>query len=546
MNSDVERQRAAEKVAKVMPLVESLPSPAQTALWRAIDKGALGEGAVVRGIRKIIAEHLNGPRKAHAKRLFLSLWDPFMVRDPYLLVAGPRMTGLVHFYDLSGLWYALAEAGVLRDQADRTQEWLERQCEEAPVDEILVRGPARGSREALRAAALEALQMISGAPMTEQRKFLSLVNGFRHRAVTEEIGVFDVQPLTAGDLAMFSAALTYAGDVSAFMPDSTSLLRRTDQELAKALVTAYKTLMEKVGPSPLGQRIAMWPLMATVHRTNRFGIVVAALDKLRADDREDAREVLVRHALAWARCVHSALRLLVEQAHSTGAKPILFSRPLRERLTQWVNRLLLLLPLIEPFRDVAETDRKRCMQAIKSITELSVTELIEAIRLRIDRLDEAIDEAPDVADMVWFGEFSPKLRKLANPTDARAPTRSDADRRLVDTVDQTLRHIKEGAQPSQYFERVARLTELQQAYGGELNRSISLLNRRLVTCAMRVLQSPEQAQEASINLALLIAHQASAERGAAREWRDPMLSKLGSLVGELELAGKLPKRRRLK
>ncbi len=546
MNSDVERQRAAEKVAKVMPLVESLPSPAQTALWRAIDKGALGEGAVVRGIRKIIAEHLNGPRKAHAKRLFLSLWDPFMVRDPYLLVAGPRMTGLVHFYDLSGLWYALAEAGVLRDQADRTQEWLERQCEEAPVDEILVRGPARGSREALRAAALEALQMISGAPMTEQRKFLSLVNGFRHRAVTEEIGVFDVQPLTAGDLAMFSAALTYAGDVSAFMPDSTSLLRRTDQELAKALVTAYKTLMEKVGPSPLGQRIAMWPLMATVHRTNRFGIVMAALDKLRADDREDAREVLVRHALAWARCVHSALRLLVEQAHSTGAKPILFSRPLRERLTQWVNRLLLLLPLIEPFRDVAETDRKRCMQAIKSITDLSVTEMIEAIRLRIDRLDETIDEAPDVADMVWFGEFSPKLRKLANPTDARAPTRSDADRRLVDTVDQTLRHIKEGAQPSQYFERVARLTELQQAYGGELNRSISLLNRRLVTCAMRVLQSPEQAQEASINLALLIAHQASAERGASREWRDPMLSKLGSLVGELELAGKLPKRRRLK
>jgi hypothetical protein len=546
MDSDIERHKAAEKVAKVIPLVESLPSPAQTALWRAIDKGALGDGEIVRGIRKIIAEHLNGPRKAHAKRLFLTLWDPIMVRDPYLLVAGPRMTGLLHFYDLSGLWFALADSGGLRDQAERTQQWLERQCEEAPVDEILIRGPARGSREALRAAAVEALQLVSSAPITEQKKFLALVNGFRHRAVTEEIGVFDMQSLTPGDLAMFSASLAYAGDAAAFMPDPTTLLRRTDQEVAKGLVDAYNVLMERVGPSPLGQRIAMWPLMATAHRTNRFGIVLAALDSLRADDREDAREVLVRHALAWARCVHSALRLLLEQTHQTGAKPVLFSRPLRERLSQWVNRLLLLLPIVEQFKDVAEVDRKRCKQAIKSITELSVPELTEAIRLRIDRLDESIDEAPDVPDMVWFGEFSPKLRKLASPSDSRASTRGEEDRRLLETLDQTIRHLKEGPQQNQYFERLARLIELQTAFGGEPGRSISLINRRLITSAMRVLQTVEQAPDASVNFALLIAHQAGVERAAAREWRDPMLMKLGALVGELKLNGRLPKRRRMK
>ncbi len=545
MTSDTDRRKTAAKVAKVLPLVEALPSPAQTALWRAIDKGALGESEVVRGIRKVIAESLNGPRKAHAKRLFLSLWDAVMVRDPYLLVAGPRMTGLLHFYDLSGLWYALTE-GILHEQAERTQDWLERQCEEAPVDEILVRGPARGSREALRLAALDALGQISNASMGEQKKFLALINGFRHRSVTEEIGVFDVQPLTPGDLAVFSAALTHAGDAGAFMPDPNTLLRRTDADLAKSLTEAYKTLLERVGPSPLGQRVAMWPLMATMHRTNRFSLVMASLDKLRPDDREDAREALVRHALAWSRCVHSTLRLLVDQTHTNGAKPLLFSRPLRERLSQWVNRLLVLLPLVETLKDVAEPDRKRALQAIKSITDISVPELLNAVRVRIDRLDEAIDEAPDVADMVWFGEFVPKLRKLSNPSDPRAMARGDEDKRIVEMVDQTVRHLKEGTQQAQYFERVARLIELQMAYGGEANRAISLINKRLVVMAMKVLQAVESAPEASINLALMIAHQAKMERNSGSDWRDPMLLKLGSLVGELELAGRLPKRRRLK
>ncbi|PWC83179.1 hypothetical protein TSH100_21285 [Azospirillum sp. TSH100] len=146
-------------IRSVLDAVEGTPSP---------------NGERARHLRDALVDHFNRLRPMKARRLFTSLFEPFLVDDPILYRSAESVPALVQRVDMGGIWAALTRYA-FPGLAAEVQSRLDELSREAMLDAVLASPDAMVMRELMRKEALDFLYaMAADRKLTD--RFLALAN----------------------------------------------------------------------------------------------------------------------------------------------------------------------------------------------------------------------------------------------------------------------------------------------------------------------------------------------------------------------------------
>jgi len=146
-------------IRSVLDAVEGTPSP---------------NGERARHLRDALVDHFNRLRPMKARRLFTSLFEPFLVDDPILYRSAESVPALVQRVDMGGIWSALTRYA-FPGLAAEVQSRLDGMAREAMLDAVLASPDAMAMRELMRKEALDFLYAMAGDRKLTDR-FLALAN----------------------------------------------------------------------------------------------------------------------------------------------------------------------------------------------------------------------------------------------------------------------------------------------------------------------------------------------------------------------------------
>lgn len=150
-------------IRSVLDAVEGTPSP---------------NGERARHLRDALVDHFNRLRPMKARRLFTSLFEPFLVDDPVLYRSAESVPALIQRVDMGGIWSALTRYG-FPGLAAEVQSRLDGMAREAMLDAVLASPDAMAMRELMRKEALDFLYAMAGDRKLTDR-FLALANDEAH------------------------------------------------------------------------------------------------------------------------------------------------------------------------------------------------------------------------------------------------------------------------------------------------------------------------------------------------------------------------------
>lgn len=256
-------------------------------LWRAVSSGALGEGGRVEAVRRGLVSQINRQRADHARRLFLSCFEPLLVHDPAMLALGP-FDGLLHVADMGALYLTLLDHG-LGPVAERMQGELAQATKLAPVDLVMEGAEASALRaELLEHAGRIAITVLASEKLT--RQFLLQMNQRRNETVRTFLAGFDIEPdrLHVEHVEDFlriikaAPALISALGVSRWRPS-----RNLDAgSEARRLLGLRDGIMRALPAALRHADIGMWPAFVHIHHTRNFAIAQAMLPALSPEEVE--------------------------------------------------------------------------------------------------------------------------------------------------------------------------------------------------------------------------------------------------------------------
>ncbi|MDE1150429.1 MAG: hypothetical protein PW843_28100 [Azospirillaceae bacterium] len=173
-------------------LVEQLSPEAARKLFEEVEDAEDQNRTVV---RRALIRKLNAQRRAHARRQFTQLFEPFLADDPWLLRDEFHCAGAIHPLDIGGLWSALA-AKPLAPLSRSVDETLTALAQEQPLFMVLRTPKALALREELRITACDLLAKIQ-KDKTAPRDLLETINAWRKaEAGRKSLGV-SPRPLVA-------------------------------------------------------------------------------------------------------------------------------------------------------------------------------------------------------------------------------------------------------------------------------------------------------------------------------------------------------------
>lgn len=255
-------------------------------LWQAISSGALGSGSEADAVRRGIAGRLNHQRTDHDQRLFISMFETVLVRDPRMLGYN-RLPGALHFHDLSALWAVLREAplaGMARNAAD----WLASEADAAPIYELLVREAALNLRENMRVAAVAALRDILRIE-DDTNRFLEVLNNRRKALVCDILKASDLDydPLLHRDLVSYTDALAIAPELDRIVSrlKLNTKVDRDPVDFALELYDQGDALARQV-KGRVDSGVKILPALVALHKTQDFRVAGELLNHVDNTERE--------------------------------------------------------------------------------------------------------------------------------------------------------------------------------------------------------------------------------------------------------------------
>jgi GNAT superfamily N-acetyltransferase len=480
-----EQPAARGLVDRLEPLLTAITRRQQQQVWRMAADGHLGTGNIADSIRRILSEKLNGPRRELAKRLFSDSWRPLLVSDPHLLLSDASMPGVFHAMDVGALWFALQHFG-MKETAERVQQWLERECEMTPLDELIRAQPVQSMRQTVRSEAADLLSSLMDGDKGQRQEFLRFMNTWRAQELTEVLGLFDVPGMDTVDLRRLSWMVNSAQSVVEVLPQNAMAVEElNDAHAGDRLLEAAYTL--SAGEAPDAR--ALWPLLVVLHRTFRYGIASHVIPLLPANSRRVVGEALLGHAMTWARSINSALTNVLGEVHPTGYKPILVLASARAALALHLERLGQLMPLLQDNMLVEPAAREKLLSLMRTTGQSVVPALVEGVYVRLERYLGKSEELLDFVDLIWFGTFHPRLLRLTNPGVNPLNQAGSRQRRIVALCQDLFRRggSNQVTDPAMLFDRSSRLFALAKAYGGRPHEWLLPPDRRLISVCLQVL-----------------------------------------------------------
>ncbi|CAO3408223.1 hypothetical protein [Azospirillum largimobile] len=210
-------------------VVSRIPMHAIRSVLDAVEGAASPNGERARHLRDALVEHFNRLRPMKARRLFTSLFEPFLVDDPILYRAPESVPALIQRVDMGGIWAALARYA-FPGLAAEVQSRLDAMARESMLDAVLAGPDAMVMRELMRKEALDFLYAMAGDRKLTDR-FLALANDeARHDAGLRTQYLGRKAPID-GDLLGFVRALLEHNEV---LVPLTERMRRDIEEMQGA------------------------------------------------------------------------------------------------------------------------------------------------------------------------------------------------------------------------------------------------------------------------------------------------------------------------
>jgi hypothetical protein len=210
-------------------VVSRIPMHAIRSVLDAVEGTASPNGERARHLRDALVEHFNRLRPMKARRLFTSLFEPFLVDDPILYRSPESVPALIQRVDMGGIWAALARYA-FPGLAAEVQSRLDAMARESMLDAVLASPDAMVMRELMRREALDFLYAMAGDRKLTDR-FLALANDeARHDAGLRTQYLGRKAPID-GDLLGFVRALLEHNEV---LVPLTERMRRDIEEMQGA------------------------------------------------------------------------------------------------------------------------------------------------------------------------------------------------------------------------------------------------------------------------------------------------------------------------
>lgn len=159
-------------------VVARIPMHAIRSVLDAVEGAPSPNGERARHLRDALVDHFNRLRPMKARRLFTSLFEPFLVDDPILYRSPESVPALIQRVDMGGIWTALTRYA-FPGLAAEVQSRLDAMAREAMLDAVLASPDAMVMRELMRKEALDFLYtMVGDRKLTD--RFLALANEEAH------------------------------------------------------------------------------------------------------------------------------------------------------------------------------------------------------------------------------------------------------------------------------------------------------------------------------------------------------------------------------
>lgn len=192
-------------------VVSRIPMHAIRSVLDAVEGAASPNGERARHLRDALVEHFNRLRPMKARRLFTSLFEPFLVDDPILYRSPESVPALIQRVDMGGIWAALA-CYAFPGLAAEVQSRLDTMARESMLDAVLSSPDAMVMRELMRKEALDFLYAMAGDRKLTDR-FLAMANDEAQHDAGLRTQYLGRKAPVDGDLLGFVRALLEHNDV---------------------------------------------------------------------------------------------------------------------------------------------------------------------------------------------------------------------------------------------------------------------------------------------------------------------------------------------
>ena len=210
-------------------VVARIPMHAIRSVLDAVEGAASPNAERARHLRDALVDHFNRLRPMKARRLFTSLFEPFLVDDPILYRSPESVPALIQRVDMGGIWAALTRYA-FPGLAAEVQSRLDAMAREAMLDAVLASPDAMVMRELMRREALDFLYTMAGDRKLTDR-FLALANEEAHHDARLRTQYLGRKAPIDGDLLGFVRALLEHNEV---LVPLTERMRRDIEEMQGA------------------------------------------------------------------------------------------------------------------------------------------------------------------------------------------------------------------------------------------------------------------------------------------------------------------------
>lgn len=192
-------------------VVARIPMHAIRSVLDAVEGAPSPNGERARHLRDALVDHFNRLRPMKARRLFTSLFEPFLVDDQILYRSPESVPALIQRVDMGGIWSALTRYA-FPGLAAEVQSRLDAMAREAMLDAVLASPDAMVMRELMRKEALDFLYAMAGDRKLTDR-FLALANEEAHHDARLRTQYLGRKAPIDGDLLGFVRALLEHNEV---------------------------------------------------------------------------------------------------------------------------------------------------------------------------------------------------------------------------------------------------------------------------------------------------------------------------------------------
>ncbi len=400
-------------------LVARVPRHAIRAVIDEIDNTSVPNGERARHLRDALVEHFNRLRPMKARRLFTSLFEPFLVDDHVLYRAREPIPGLIQRVDMGGIWQALSRLG-FPTLAMEVQNRLDDLSQDAILDQVLTGPEAMAMREAMRGEAARFLALLQTNRRAAE-EFLILANREALKDARQRTPHLTVKaPIDVRSLAFVQAVLE---DNAALLPLAERMrqdiaeigaageLRQAEVDGQAAMLVGYVREVRKACPArDMDEPVAWLPPLVALNIKHRYDVILRYVREYGGPmpgDNHPLHQALFGHFSACCTTIVQVIRAVFGDLAVQEGHVLSLHRPVRELLDTAVTRFEQSLAALSGAgflsnRLIGPRIRPMLAEVSRALTSI-------VMPLAVERAQAATTArngpAPDHDDLIWLLDF---------------------------------------------------------------------------------------------------------------------------------------------